>query len=202
MGKVKFKKYLLEFSAGRPSGMARRGARTRGWSGAALFRVRIRAEHFHVTALLLQLGDGFGDLFVQLVTVAINEEVILPRFALAGARFDFGEVDAVTPERSQPMMERADLVGDADHQARAVPARGRTTLATEHEEARGVGGIVLDVPLQHAQAVFLGGEQAGQRRRALFPGGEFGGSRVRRGFDDLESTPGTGPAIAGARKVS
>src|SRR5947207_326674 len=89
-------------------------------------RVRIRAEPLDVAALLLQMRNGLGDLLVMNMAVAINEEEIFPRLPLAGAGFDLGHVDAITPERGQRVVQRADLVRDADHQARAVLARGRT----------------------------------------------------------------------------
>src|SRR5689334_17904431 len=76
-------------------------------------RIRIRPEDLYVTTLLLQMRDGLGDLLVVNVAVAINEEEILPRLPLAGAGFDLGHVDAITPERRQRVVQRADLVRDA-----------------------------------------------------------------------------------------
>lgn len=105
--------------------------------------------------------DGFGDFAVFLVAVAIDEEEIFPRAAFAGARLDLGEVDAIAAERGQRVMQRADFVRDAHHEAGAVVAGGRTALAAEHEETRGVGGVVLDVLFEHGQAVFFGGQDAG-----------------------------------------
>ena len=132
-------------------------------------RVRIRAEDFDEVAMLAEQLDGLGDFRVLKMAVAINEEEIFPRLALAGARFDLRHVDLVPAERGDGLVQRADLVGDADHQAGAVVAGGRTALAAEHEEARGVGGVVLNVLLQHLQAVFFRGQHAGDGGGELFP---------------------------------
>ncbi len=125
------------------------------------FRVRIRAEDFDEVAMLAQKLDGLDDLAVLHVAVAINEEEIFPRLPLARARFNLRHVDFVTAERGNRLMQRAGLVGHADQQAGAVVAGGRTALAAEHEEARGVGGVVLNVLFEHGQAVFFGGQDAG-----------------------------------------
>ncbi len=105
--------------------------------------------------------------------IAIDEEVIFPRLPLAGARFDLGEIDAIPPERRERMMQRANLVADADHQTRAVITRGRTALATEHEETRRIGGIVLNVLLENFHAIFLRRQQTADGRRTFFLGGQF-----------------------------
>src|SRR6266566_7604867 len=85
-------------------------------------RIRIRSEHFHVAAMFVEQRDGFGHLPIAHVAVAINEEEILPGLALAGTRLDLGHVDAVTAEGSQRAIQRADLIGDAEHEAGAVVA--------------------------------------------------------------------------------
>ena len=53
--------------------------------------------------------DGPGDFAFLAVTVAINEEIVFPRLPLARTGFDLGEIDAITPERRECVMQRADL---------------------------------------------------------------------------------------------
>ena len=129
--------------------------------------------------MLAQKLDGLDDFAVLHVAVAIDEEEIFPRLPFAGARFNLRHVDFVAAERGNRLMQRAGFVGDADQQARAVVARGRTALAAQHEEARGVGGVVLDVLFQHAQAVFLGGQNAGDGGVSFSFRGQFSGTGVR-----------------------
>jgi len=138
------------------------------------------------SAFLAQQGDGLGDLLFLRVAVAIYEEEILPRLPLARTRFDPGHVDAVAPERGEGAVQRADLVRDADHQAGAVVAGRRTALAAEDEEARGVGGVILDVQFQHAQVVFLGGEDTRNGGSVFLSRGKFSGAGIRRSFDDFD----------------
>src|SRR5262245_37556417 len=109
------------------------------------------------------------------MSVAVDEEEIFPGFAFAGARFDFGQVDAIAAEGSKRVVEGADFVADADHETGAIVAGGRTALAAEHEEARGVGGVILDVLFDYRQVVFFGGEKAGDGGGVLFTSGELGG---------------------------
>src|ERR1039458_7686043 len=54
------------------------------FEGLKLFRVWIRAEDFDEVAVLAQKLDGFDDLAVLHVAVAINEEEIFPRLPFAG----------------------------------------------------------------------------------------------------------------------
>ena len=84
----------------------------------------------------------------------------------------------MTAERGDCLVQGAGLVGHAQHQTRAVVARGRAALASQHEEARGVVGVVLNVLFQHAQAVFLGGQDAGDGGVDFSFRGQFSGTGV------------------------
>src|SRR5439155_753270 len=152
-----------------------------------LLGVRVRAEHFDEAALLFQLTDGFGNFVVAGMAVAVDEEEILPGFSFAGARFNFRHVDAVTAKGGERAMQRAHLVHQADHDAGAIVAGGRAALAAQHQEARRVGGIVLDVVFQHAQPVFFRSELAGDGRRALFFRRQLSRTRVGGGLDDFDA---------------
>ena len=83
-------------------------------------------------------------------------------------------------------MQRANFVADAQHDARAILAGGRTALAAQHQKPRGIGGIVLDIAFENAQAVMFGRQRAGNGRGILFLGGEFGRARVGGGLDDFD----------------
>src|SRR5262245_45409217 len=87
---------------------------------APLLGVGIGAEHLHVAAMLLQQGDGFGDLAVNGVAIAVHEEEVFPHLAFAGARLDFRHVQPITAKRGERGVERANLVLDAEHEAGAV----------------------------------------------------------------------------------
>src|SRR6266567_2383463 len=97
-------------------------------------RIRIRAQHLHKRALLFEFSDRRRDLFLAGVPIAINEEEILPRLALARPRFDFRHVNFITAKRRQRPVKSADPVRDAEHQARAIMPGRRTALPPEHEE--------------------------------------------------------------------
>ena len=99
-----------------------------------LLRIRIGAEDFDEGALRAEFGDGAGDLAVFRVAVAIDEEEIFPRLALAGAGFDFRHVQFEFAKRAERAVQRADLVRDAEHDAGAVVAGGRAALAAQDEK--------------------------------------------------------------------
>ena len=129
--------------------------------------------------MFVEQSDGFGHLAIAHVAVAINEEEILPGLALAGAGLDFGHVDAEAAKGGEGTMQGAHLVHQADHQTGPVAAGGRSALAAQHEETRGVRGVVLNVVFQHAHVVFFGGQLARDRRGIFFLRRQFRRARVR-----------------------
>ena len=84
-------------------------------------------------------------------------------------------------------MQRAHLVHQTDHETGAIVAGGRAALAAQHEEARCVGGVVLDVVFEHGQPVFFRSELAGDGRRAFFLRRQLGRTRVGGGLDDFDA---------------
>src|SRR5262249_19833403 len=86
---------------------------------STLSRIRIRPQDFYETAFLVQELDRFGNLAVFHMAVAIDEEEIFPGFALARARFDLRQVNAIPAERRQRMVQRAHFIRDTHHQTRA-----------------------------------------------------------------------------------
>src|SRR5687767_13269362 len=105
--------------------------------------------------MALKVSNRIGHAFVFVMSVAIDEKEILPGFSLAGTRFDLGHVEPVLSKRRQRGVQRADLVRNAEHDARAVLAGWRTALSPEHKEARGVRRVVLDVGFQHVKSIAL-----------------------------------------------
>src|SRR5204862_5588692 len=97
--------------------------------------IRIRAEHLKEFRMLAQMLDGSRELPFRDVPIAINEEKVFPGFAFIRPRFDPGHIDPVPPESGQCFVQRAHLVGNAEHQAGAVLARGWTALPAKHQEA-------------------------------------------------------------------
>ena len=135
--------------------------------------------------MFMKLPDGFGNLAVLSVPVAIYEEEVFPCLALARTTFDLRHVELVAAEGSERVVERADFVRDAEHEAGAIMAGRGRALASEHEEPGDVGGAVLDVGLENGEVVFLGGQGAGNGRGVLFLRGEFSGAGVGGGLDDF-----------------
>ena len=80
----------------------------------------------------VKLFDGLGDLAVLSVPVAIDEEEIFPCFSFTGAAFDLCHIQLVAAEGGERVVERADFVHDAEHEAGAIMAGRRRTLASEY----------------------------------------------------------------------
>src|SRR5258708_16237877 len=99
--------------------------------------------------------DRSGNFLVLRMAVAINEKEIFPRLPFAGTRLDFRQVDFVMAKCGNRFMQRADFVGNAYHQTRAVVAGRRTALAAENEKTRGIRSVGLNVLLKNLQAVFF-----------------------------------------------
>src|SRR5688572_33073441 len=72
-----------------------------------LLRVRIGTEDLYEAAMALQLVDGFGDLAIFGVAVAIDEEEVFPRLALAGAAFNLRHVPLIAAAGRQRVAQRA-----------------------------------------------------------------------------------------------
>ena len=145
----------------------------------------VGAEGFDGAAFFFEGGDGFFERGVLKVAVKVDEEVVFPGFAFAGAGFDFGEVELVFSEGFEGAVKGADFVGDAAHEAGAVFAGGGAALSAEDEESGNVGGVVLDVGFEDLELALFGGKGAGNGGGAGFGGGELGGSRGGGGFDDF-----------------
>ena len=145
----------------------------------------VGAEGFDGAAFFFEGGDGFFERGVFEVAVEVDEEVVFPGFAFAGARFDFGEVELVFSEGFEGAVKGADFVGDAAHETGAVFAGGGATLGAEDEESGNVGGVVLDVGFEDLELTLFGGKGAGDGGGARFGGGKFGGSCGGGGFDDF-----------------
>ena len=111
----------------------------------ALLNIRIRPQNFDEIAVFAQMLDRIGDLGVQVMPGAINEEEIFPRLAFAGTGFNLGQVDLELAEGANRFMQRARAVGDAQHEAGAVVAGGRTALAAQDDEAGDIVGLILNV---------------------------------------------------------
>lgn len=137
----------------------------------------VGSEGFDGAAFFFESGDGFFERWVFKVAVKVNEEVVFPGFAFAGAGFDFGEIELVFSEGFKGAVKGADFVGDATHEAGAVFAGGGAALGSEDEESGNVGGVVLDVGFEDLELALFGGESAGDGGGAWFGGGELGGSR-------------------------
>lgn len=145
----------------------------------------VGAEGFDGAAFFFEGGDGFFEGGVLEVAVEVDEKVVFPGFAFAGAGFDFGEVELVFSEGFEGAVKGANFVGDAAHEAGAVFAGGGATLGAENEESGNVGGVVLDVGFEDLELALFGGEGAGDGGGAGFGGGELGGSCGGGGFDDF-----------------
>ena len=79
-------------------------------------------------------------------------------------------------------MERPDPVHDAHHEAGAVIARGRTALASEHQKAGGVRGVVLDVPFQHREDLYFSAARRPATAPVCF---SFAASSAERAFEEV-----------------
>ena len=145
----------------------------------------IGAEGFDGGAFFLEGVDGFFEGGVLEMAVKVDEEVVFPSFAFAGAGFDFGEVKLVSSEGFKGAMKGANFVRDATHEAGAVFAGGRAALGAEYEESSNVGGVVLDVGFEDLELALFGGKGAGNGGGSRLGGGELGGSRGGGGFDDF-----------------
>ncbi len=121
------------------------------------------------------------------VPIAIHKEKIFPRFPLARSRLDFCHVDSIPPKRSQRAIQGADLIDDAEHQARPVLAGWRTALPSQYQEARGVGGIILNIMFEDAQGIFLSRQDPGNRGGVFLSRRKLSRTRVGGCLDDLRS---------------
>src|SRR5712675_731294 len=110
--------------------------------------------------MLSQMAQGVFHFAILDVSVAVDKKEVLPGFSLAGTRFDFGHINAVTAEGGQSAVQRADFVGNTDHNAGAVAAGWGTALAPQHQEARGVGRVVLDIVIENIQALLFSRENS------------------------------------------
>lgn len=128
---------------------------------AGLLGIGVGAEDFDEVAVLFEEGDSLGDLGCGDMAVDIDEEVVFPRFAFAGAGLDFGHVDTLAAEDGDGFVEGADLVTDAHEEAGAVVSGGGGIFASEDEEAGGVVGVILDVLFHDLEFIELCGEGAG-----------------------------------------
>ncbi len=137
--------------------------------------------------MLAQPLDRLGHLGILKMSGAINEEEVFPRLALARTRLNLRHVDLELAERGNGLVQRARLVGHAQHQTRAIITRRRTALTAEHEKARGIRRIVLDVLRQNFQTVFFRCQHATERGRKIFLRGKLGGARIGRRLDDLHT---------------
>lgn len=155
--------------------------------GKGLVGGGVGSEGFDGAAFFFEGVDGFFERGVLEVAVKVDEEIVFPGFAFAGAGFDFGEVELVFSEGFKSAMKGADFVGDATHEAGAVFAGGGAALGAEDKESGNVGGVVLDVGFEDSELALFGGEGAGDGGGAGFGGGELGGSRGGGGFDDFHS---------------
>ncbi len=107
-------------------------------------------------------------------------EDVFPVFAFGGAGFDFGEVDLEVLEGFEGADEGAGLVVDCEEDGGAVVAGGGAGFFADDEEARGVGGAILDGGFEDFEVVDFRGEGATEGGGAFvrfFPGegGGFGG---------------------------
>src|SRR5688572_27939331 len=126
-----------------------------------LLRIWIGTENAQELAVLAQFLEHAGELAVFGVAFAIDEEKVFPRFALVGARLDLGHVDLIPAEGRKRVVQRAGLMRNAEHNARAIVARRRSGMSAEHEKASDVRGVVLDVSFENAEVVTLRGQRAG-----------------------------------------
>ena len=153
--------------------------------GKGLVGGGVGSEGFDGAAFFFEGFDGFFERGVFEVAVEVDEEVVFPSFAFAGAGFDFGEVELVFSEGFKSAVKGPDFVGDATHEAGAVFAGGGATLGAEDEESGNVGGVVLDVGFEDLELALFGGKGAGDGSGAGIAGSELGGSRGGGGFDDF-----------------
>lgn len=136
------------------------------------------------------------------MAVKVDEEVVFPGFAFAGAGFDFGEVELVFSEGLKGAVKGSDFVGNAAHEAGAVFAGGGAALGAEDEESGNVGGVVLDVRFEDLELALFGGKGAGNGGGARFCGGKFGGSRGGGGFNDFRPRKaGLNPVAALSKRL-
>src|SRR5580658_7343391 len=91
----------------------------------------IRPEHLDKIAGFFEAGYGFGHFGIGVMAVAIHKKEILPSFALAGSRLDFGHVQFEPAKGRQRVIERTHFVRDAEHDAGAVATGGRSALAAQ-----------------------------------------------------------------------
>jgi len=143
-------------------------------------RVRIRAEDLDEVAVLAQKLDGLDNLAVLHVAIAINEEKVFHAFRLLGRDSIFVMLICDGGTRQSP---------GATHR----PCRPRSTsdLCGRCPWAGCIGGptrgsawrcrVVLNVLFQHAQAIFLGGQDA-VMAALTFP---FAANSAERAFDDV-----------------
>ena len=153
--------------------------------GKGLVGGGVGSEGFDGAAFFFEGGDGLFEGGVFKVSVKVDEEVVFPSFAFAGAGFDFGEVKLMFSEGFEGAVKGADFVGDATHETGAVFAGWWTALGAENEESGNVGGVVLDVGFEDLELALFGGEGAGDGGGAWFGGGKLGGSCGGGGFDDF-----------------
>jgi len=124
---------------------------------------------------------------------AIDEEIIMPDLLTAGARFNFGKVDAAGTEGFERAEERAGLVVQGKDKAGFVApgTEGRRDVGAEDEEARDVVGAILDAGGDDGDAVEFGGEAAGHG------GGTGGFARAANGLGGaVEGGGGGGGQVA------
>ena len=104
-----------------------------------------------------EFDQGLFHTRIVAVTGEVDEEVILPRFFLARARFNLGEVDFVLFERFQRIMQRADAILRGKHDRGLVAAGACRIFAANHKKSRDVFAGILNVFVVNGQAVFLRG---------------------------------------------
>jgi hypothetical protein len=121
----------------------------------------------------------------------VEEEEVLPRLRLDGARLDLGQVHVVLRERLQHQVERPDLVPAGEEDRGLVVPRGDGRLLPEDDEPGEVVRVVLDPLPDRRKAVDLARRLPGDRRRRRIVRREL--RRARRALDvedgDLAKVP-------------
>src|SRR6266508_408598 len=146
------------------------GAIPRMWSFASdsqgtgmrdSLRGRVRSEDFEELTALLDLGQDGADVIGIAMAFEVDEVDVLPGAPLRRSRFDFREIQPAGGEGLENAVEHAGLVFHREENRRLVPPRGRRRLPADHEEAGGVGRVVLDPRPEHGHLVQPRGELRG-----------------------------------------
>ena len=131
----------------------------------------IAAEDPHGIGNFSQFVQSAYQLFIGDMAQHVNEEEILPVLFLGRTAFNHGQCDIFIFEGEERIVQGADTVldGKTDGGLVRTGGFGNGVGTGNHQETRGIVGVVLNIRAEDIESVDLGGEGCSNSGGAVFP---------------------------------